>query len=176
MTERFKRMALGVGAAVIAVGTAAALYAFSQNTAQGPRPFMGRRAPMAGLAGPLGPMRMIASRLGLSDAQKEQIKGVVESHRDEWKALAGRAVAARKGLRQAVTADPIDEAAIRQRSADLAAVQADIAVARAHAREEIFQLLTPDQQAQARALRSQMEQRVDRRRQRFQQRSQPPAK
>ena len=168
MNDRFRRMILGVGATVIAVGTAAALYASSQNTAQGPRSFMGRRGPFAGLAGPFGPLRRIASRLGLDDAQKGQIKGIIQAHRDEWKALGGRAIAAHKGLTEAVSADPIDEAAIRQRSTDLAAVQADIAVARAHAREEIFQVLTPDQQAQAKAMRSRMAGRLDGIRQRFQ--------
>ena len=47
MTEQFRRITLGVGAAVLAVGTAAALYASSQDTADGPRSFMGRRGPFA---------------------------------------------------------------------------------------------------------------------------------
>ena len=176
MTDRFRQLTLVVAASAIAVATAAGLYASSQNTAGGPPPFMGRGAPFGGMAGPFGPLRMLASRLGLSDTQKDQIKGVMQGHRDEWQALADRAVAAHKALHAAETTDPIDEAAIREHSADLATVEADIAIARAHARAEIFQFLTPDQQARAAALRSQIEQRFDERRQHFQQRSQPPAK
>lgn len=163
MTDRFRRMTLGVGAILIASGMAAALYASPQNTADQPGPFMGRRAPFAG-PGLFWPMQMMAKRLGLSDAQQEQIRGVLESRRDEWKALADRARTARRALHEAVIADPIDEGAIRQRSAELAPVQADIAVAQARVRSEIFQLLTPEQQAQAKALLSQMEQRLGQRR------------
>jgi Spy/CpxP family protein refolding chaperone len=163
-----RRFALGIGTAVIALGITAALYASSiQNTAGDPPPFIGHRGPMA-LGAPLGQLRMIASRLGLSDAQKEQIKGVFQAHHDEWTSLAGRALAAHKALEEAVSADTIDDSAIRQRSADVAAVQADIAVAGAHARAEVFQLLTPDQRAQAKSIQSKIEQRFDERRQQLQ--------
>src|SRR5438477_12804789 len=102
--------------------------------------------------GMLGPLRMIASQLGLSDAQKEQIKSIAQAHREEWKALADREIGAHQALNAAVTADQVDEAAIRQRSAELATVQADTAVARARAHAEVFQVLTPDQQAKANAI------------------------
>ena len=46
---------------------------------------------------------------------------------------------------QAVTADTIDEALIRQKSAEVAAVDADMAVARARAHAEVFQILTAEQ-------------------------------
>ncbi len=165
MTKTLKQVGLSLGAGVMALGVAAAvLHASTQNTAGGAGPFMGRHAPfarLAGLAGPLGRMRLVAARLGLTDAQKQQMKAVAESHRDEWKALADRAVAAHKALNDAVTADATDEAAIRQRSAEAAAVQADIAVARAHARAEMFQVLTPDQQAQAKTMRKRMADRFE---------------
>jgi protein CpxP len=98
--------------------------------------------------------RRVARQLGLSDGQKQQIRGIVQSHRDEWKALAERARAARQAVNQSVTADNVDEAAIRNSSAQLAAVQADVAVARAHARAEIWNVLTPDQQSKAATLKA----------------------
>jgi protein CpxP len=103
---------------------------------------------------------VLASRLDLTDAQKQQLKALAQSHREEWKALADRARTARQALHQAVTAETLDDAAIRQRSAELAAVQADIAVARAHARAQMFQVLTPEQQAKAKTLRSRVEERL----------------
>jgi len=166
MTRRFQQITLGAAAGLVmafwafgALSTVAAVSASTQNTAAGPGSFIGQGAPgrfggpgggFRGPGGPLGMLRMAASRLGLSAAQKEQIKGIAQSHRDEWRALAARAISARQGLHAAIAADTIDEAAIRQRSAEVAAVEADIAVARAHARAEMFKLLTPEQQEKAR--------------------------
>lgn len=169
MTTTIRRFGLGLGAFVMALGLGAAVYASTQNTAGGPGPFSGRR--LLNRLGPgarFGALRMLGSRLGVTDAQKEQIKGVMQSHREEWQALGSRAADARAALRDAVTADAPDEVAIRQRSAELATVQADIAVARAHARAEIFQQLTPEQRAQARTLQSQMKGRIAKLRQRLQ--------
>jgi periplasmic protein CpxP/Spy len=114
----------------------------------------------------LGPLPMLARELGLSDAQKDQIKGIAESHRNEWKGLADREMAARQALNAAVTADTIDEATIRQRSSEVAAVEADMAVARARAHAEVFQVLTAEQQAKAKQLQTQMQQRMQSRRSR----------
>jgi Spy/CpxP family protein refolding chaperone len=94
--------------------------------------------------GLLGPM---ADRLGLSDAQKDQIKGILQSHRAEMKAIGERARAAHQKLEAAVSADTVDDAAIRQASAEVAAVEADMAVAQAHIRSEAVQVLTAEQKA-----------------------------
>jgi len=168
MTKTVQRFGLGLGAAAIALGMGAAVYASTQNTAMRAGPFSGRRLLMArlGPGGGFAPLRRLASRLGVTDAQKAQIKGVVQSHRQEWQVLAQRAAAARAALNDAVSADTPDEATIRQRSADVAAVQADIAVARAQARAEVFKQLTPEQQTEARTLRSKMKDRLAARRQR----------
>ena len=166
-----RRVLLGVGAVITTVGIAAAVHASTQNTADRQGPFMGRPGRMAMLGSPLGRLRAIAPRLGLSDAQKGQIKGIVQSHRDEWKALADRAASARNALSDAMKADTIDDNVIRQRSADVAAVRADMAVAFAHARTEIVQVLTPDQQAQLKTIESQMTPRLDQARERWRKRT-----
>jgi Spy/CpxP family protein refolding chaperone len=182
MTKTVQRFGLGLGAAAIALGMGAAVYASTQNTAAGAGPFSGRRPLLTRLGARLGPggrfvpLRMLASRLGVTDAQKAQIKGVMQSHREEWQALGQRAAAARAALNDAVTADTPDEATIRQRSADVAAVQADIAVARARARAEIFKQLTPEQQIEARALQSKMKDRLATIRRRFQERARESTK
>jgi Spy/CpxP family protein refolding chaperone len=118
---------------------------------------MGPEGPMGlGPEGALGILRRLAPRLGLTDAQQDQIKNIAQSHRDEWKALGDRARAAHEALRAAITADTLDDALIRAKSADVAAVQADIAVASAHARAEAWQVLTKDQQTQAKQIQSEM--------------------
>jgi len=150
-----------LAAAAIAAGVTAAQTASAQNTNQDGRPFnethMGRggRGGMFGPGGPGGPLamlRMIGSQLNLTDAQKNQIKNLAETHRAEWQALAERERTAHDALSAAIIADAIDEGLIRARSSELAAVQADAAVASARARAEFWPILTPDQQAEAKKL------------------------
>jgi Spy/CpxP family protein refolding chaperone len=100
----------------------------------------------------MGMMPMLGRELNLTDTQRDQIKAIADSHKDEWKALADRERAARTAVIDLVMADTIDEAAIRQKSAEVAAVDADAAVARAHAHAEVSQVLTADQKAQLKTL------------------------
>ena len=158
-----KRLALGVATGVLVLGVGAGVYATAQNTNQDPRPFS-RGGRMGGPGGPMGMLPMLAGELNLTDAQKAQIKTIADSHRDEWKALGDRARTAHQALQQAVTADTVDEGLIRQRSAEVAAVEADMAVARARAHAEVFQLLTPEQKTQAKTLQSQVQERMKERR------------
>jgi protein CpxP len=158
-----KRLALGVATGVLVLGVGAGVYATAQNTNQDPRPFS-RGGRMGGPGGPMGMLPMLARELNLTDAQKAQIKTIADSHRDEWKALGDRARTAHQALQQAVTADTVDEGLIRQRSAEVAAVEADMAVARARAHAEVFQLLTPEQKTQAKTLQSQVQERMKERR------------
>ena len=158
-----KRLALGVATGVLVLGVGAGVYATAQNTNQDPRPFS-RGGRMGGPGGPMGMLPMLARELNLTDAQKAQIKTIADSHRDEWKALGDRARTAHQALQQAVTADTVDEGLIRQRSAEVAAVEADMAVARARAHTEVFQLLTPEQKTQAKTLQSQVQERMKERR------------
>src|SRR5439155_23157368 len=98
---------------------------YSQNTNGAPGLFMGRRGGpegpgFQGLRGTiLGPIQMIASQLNLSDAQKDQIKAIAQSHRDEWQSLADHVGTARRGLRAAITRGTCDEALVRDKSAAL---------------------------------------------------------
>lgn len=172
-----KWMGIGLGALVLTVGLGAGAYVSAQNP-DGPQgPFMGRRGGPGGPGGPgrfgapggpggpmafLGPM--IASRLNLTDAQEEQVKNILNSHRDQLKALGDRAMEAQQALHAAVTADALDEGLIRARAADRATVEADLAVAHAQIHAEVFRILTPEQRAQAKEMQSNMQQRLNQRR------------
>jgi periplasmic protein CpxP/Spy len=166
-----KRLALGVATCLLVIGVGAGVYATAQNTNQDPRPFRdagpggpgGRGGRMGGPGGPMGMMPMLARELNVTDAQKAQIKTIADSHRDEWNALADRARTTHEALQQAVTADTVDEGLIRQRSAEVAAVDADMAVARARVHAEVFQILTPEQKAQAKTLQSTFAERMKQR-------------
>lgn len=159
MTRTFTRVALGLAVTLGAVGVYAAPH--DQNTDQTPRPFMGRGGRAGGPGrlggpggGPMALMPMLPRQLNLTDAQREQIRNLAQSHRDEWKALAERARPAREALQEAITADGVDEGLIRARSAEWATVEADLNVARARAHAEVFKILTDDQKAQLKDLRA----------------------
>lgn len=165
MTLSVKRIVLASAVVLVAIGTGAGafLHAQDQNTNPPARPFRGRGGPggrFGGPGGPMGMLPMLGRQLNLTPAQHDQIKAIAQSHKDEWKALADRERTARMSLNDAVTADTLDEAAIRQKSSEVAAVDADMAVARAHAYAEVVQILTPDQKTQLKSLQSAMKKRM----------------
>jgi Spy/CpxP family protein refolding chaperone len=155
-------MALTLGAGLLAIGVATGAYVHAQDQTTNPPPparqrGMGPGGPggpgrFGGPGGPMGMLRMFGPRLGLTDAQRDQIKTIADTHKDEWKALADRGRSTHMALDDAITADVVNEALIRQKSADAAVVDADMAVARAHAHAEVFQILTADQKTQAKAM------------------------
>ena len=126
MTNPFGRVALGVVAAALAA-TSLSASPQDQNTNQPPPPFMGPgggpgRFPQGGWfggamgpGGPLGMLRMFSQQLQLTDAERDQLKAIAQSHHDEWQALADRARAAHQALAAAVTADTIDAGEKRRR-------------------------------------------------------------
>ena len=89
---------------------------------------------------------LMLDQLNLTDAQRDQVKNIVDSHRADLQVLGERFGTARRNLESVISADVTDEAAIRARAGDVAAVDADMAVMRARIRSQVFQILTPDQQ------------------------------
>jgi protein CpxP len=108
--------------------------------------------------GVLGPMM---GRLNLTSDQRGRVKQILDSHRDEQKDLRDRAMKAHDALQEAITGT-FDESAIRARAADVAAVDADEAVAQGRIYNEVLQVLTPDQQQTLKKLQDDMKQRRDR--------------
>ena len=176
---------MAAGLAAVLIAGAAGTVAMAQQPAQpqAPQgPFMGGRMGRFGPGGPGGPGGMAGrfglplGQLGLTDAQHDQVRGIVESHRAELQQVAQRTQEARKALRQAETAEAFNEGAIRAASDTLHAAMTEGAVLRARMRSEVLQVLTPEQRtkaAQLQALRDQrMQQRQQRQQQRFQDRMQ----
>jgi len=135
----------------------------------GPGPGM-RGGPGGGPFGMIGPeLRM----LDLTDAQHQQVRAVLDSHKDELKAIGDRMQTARKALHDAITADAVDETAIRTKAAEVALVDADAAVLRAKMHAAVFAVLTPEQQQKAKELRGTMENRMKGGRERIRQHIEP---
>ena len=147
-----KPVALTAAATALAIALAAGtgLLAQNQNTNQDQRPFSGRmgRGGPGAPGGPMGMFGFFGPGLNLTDAQKAQIKTIADSHKAEWQALGERARTAHQALEATMSAGTVDEGLIRAKSAEVAAVEADMAVASARARAEVWPILTPEQQAQ----------------------------
>ncbi len=110
--------------------------------------------------GPGGMFGLPLRELALTDAQREQVKAIMESHRDEQKAAGDKMMAARKALHEAIAAETFNEAAIRAAAGEVGAAEADAAVLQAKIHGEVFAILTPEQVKKAKELRSNMENRM----------------
>jgi len=175
------RTLVGAGAALALVALVSAALVFAQGPPpqgppgpgmhrMGPMMGQGRMGPMmgrGGLMGPMGPMmgrgglmglRMAFGQLGLTDAQQDQIKKILESHKEEAQAFAKEAQPAHEALRTAVENN--DVGAIQAASTGLASVIAKGAVMRAKVHAEVFGVLTDEQKAKAKELRDRADQRL----------------
>lgn len=99
------------------------------------------------------------NRLDLTSDQRDRARQILDSHRDDQKALGDRAMKAHEALQETVAGGTFDESAIRARAADVAAVDADMMVAQGRIFSEVFQILTADQQQKLRTLQTEMKER-----------------
>lgn len=157
MTTRIKTsIAAGVAALALAVAAPAFVAAQQEQPRRGPG-MSGQRGPgpggpgmrMRGPGGPGGPMGFGPGFRGLdlTDDQKEQLKKIAESHQAEFKAIGDKTRTAHEGMRALLQADTIDESAIRAKSQEVAAAQAEAMILNAKVRKESMQTLTADQLA-----------------------------
>jgi protein CpxP len=146
MTRRFKTV-LGAGLVAIAMaGAVPALMAQDGPQRRGP----GFGGQMRGPGGMGGEFR----GLDLTDDQRAQLRKIREARQSEFKAAGDKLGAARQGMRALIQAETIDESAIRAKSAEVAAAEADVAILNAKVRAESLQILTAEQQAKLKELRT----------------------
>lgn len=165
MTKTFKiSLAAGLVAVAMAAGSALVM-AQDGPMRRGGGPGMG--GPMDGqMRGPGGPMRGSGGPMGigpgfreldLSDDQKAQVKSIHESHQAEFQAAGAKVGAARESLRKLLEADTLDEPAVRAKSVEVAAAEADAAILGAKVRAQTLQVLTSEQLAKLKELRASRE-------------------
>ena len=156
--NRVQKLTASVVAAALMAGGGAALYAQGRGgPGRGAGPFAAGRGFAEGFA--LG-------QLDLSDAQKQQVREITQRHRQAMQPVMQRLAQAMMAERAAVEAIPVNEAAVRAASEDVATAQADLAVDRARLHSDIFSILTVEQQAKAKQLEAQAQARANERRQR----------
>jgi len=91
-------------------------------------------------------------RLDLTDDQKESVHATMSQHRDQTRTVMEEKIAGRRALGETIHADFFDENAVRQAAADLAAVDADLAVMKAQMFQEINKVLTTEQRERMKEL------------------------
>jgi Spy/CpxP family protein refolding chaperone len=161
---RFRSLTL---TAVLA-GLLASGIAFAQGPGPGrrggPGGFGGFGGPGPGGRG--GPGGLPLQALNLSEAQQDQIKQLMQQYRQQNQNVGEQLRTAMEAQRKAVETMPVDEGLIRSTTQALVEAQTDMAIQQARLQSEIFALLTPDQQAAARKLQAERNQRGAQRRQR----------
>ena len=133
----------------------------------------GRMGPLGGLLG-LHPELPLPA-LNLTDAQREQVRTILQGHREEGRALMQRGHTALESLRKATEAT-VDEGAAAQQGQALGAVIAEASVLRARVRSEIMTILTPEQQAEAAKIQADRDLRMKQFRTRSDEKVRRPAK
>jgi protein CpxP len=86
--------------------------------------------------------------LDLTDAQKAQLKQVRETHRQAIEPLAQQIRTKRQELRQLGDGATFDEAAAQAKLTEIAALEAKLMGERFRVRQEMLNVLTPEQKAQ----------------------------
>ena len=117
--------------------------------------------PPAGAPGPhgwhhhRGPWRLLG-KLGLNDAQKQQIKGIMTAARPQMQSLREQMRANSLKLQQTPPTDPNYSSIASQVSQTHGSLMAQGMTQRAEIRAQVFKVLTPAQQTQLTALEAQM--------------------
>ena len=167
MIRYFRSTVCRVGAAlVLTAGLAAGVLA------QG-RPGPGPRGPIGpgGFPG-AGPGGLPLGQLDLSEAQRSQIRDVIQRYQQEMQDAAEHVRSAQEVQRRAVETVPLNEGLVRSTSDALAEAETDVALVQARIHNDVYAVLTPDQQAKAKSLEVERDARLKQRLQQFQQRQQ----
>ena len=161
MVKQQKIVLLAAGMAGVLMAAILLVGAVAEVAAQDGRgrPGFARGGGPGGL-GLFGPGGAGIEGANLTEAQKDQVKAIVASHRDEMRGLLDRQAQARRALTASAENGRVDDAAAN----DVGAASAALALAEARMRAEVFQLLTPEQRAAVQKRADERAQRFDRRR------------
>src|SRR5262245_6300875 len=148
-------------AAILLVGAVAEVAAQAQD-GRG-RPGFARGGGPGGL-GLFGPGGLGLDGANLTDAQKDQVKAIVEAHRDEMRGLLDRQAQARRVLTASAESGQVNDAL----ATDVGNASAALALAEARLRAEVLQVLSPEQRAAVQQRAAERAQHFSERRERVQ--------
>lgn len=104
-------------------------------------------------------MGFFADYLNLTDAQQAQMKGVLQKEHDTLKPLMQQLQQTRQQIRQ-YEEGTFDEAKVRALATQEAQTNVELTVQHARIHNELFQMLTPDQQAKMKEFEARHEARM----------------
>jgi Spy/CpxP family protein refolding chaperone len=84
--------------------------------------------------------------IGLTGEQRQQLRELVQQRQPQFRVLLQQLAEARRGIRSARQATPVDEAAVTRLREQAAKLRQDITALRQQVRADAFTLLTPEQQ------------------------------
>jgi periplasmic protein CpxP/Spy len=113
------------------------------------------------VSGQFGRLLTLRSELGITTDQREQIRGIVKSHRQELATALKPVAEKRRALRDATLAENPDDAAIHAAADELGKAIGDAAVVGAKIKAEVHQVLTPEQRNKVSEFRHDTETAVD---------------
>ena len=144
MVKQQRIVLLAAGMAGVLIAAILLVGAVAEVAAQDGRgrPGFARGGGPGGL-GLFGPGGAGIEGANLTEAQKDQVKAIVETHRDEMRGLLDRQAQARRTLATAAESGRVDDAAANE----VGAASAALALTEARIRADVFQLLTPEQRA-----------------------------
>lgn len=125
-------------------GLATQALSFGAGGGQGPRG--------DGERGPERRLEMMAAVLDLTESQQEQIRVIHEAERETMKPYRQQVHQAREQMRELTRSSSFDEAQVRFLAAQISAAQVEMTVARAKIHNQVYNLLTPEQQTLAKKL------------------------
>lgn len=105
-------------------------------------------------------MARIADHLGLTDAQKTEIKSIISAERPTVEPLVRQLAATRKQLRNVSKDGKFDEAQVRGLASQQAQTITELIVAKERVKSKIYNVLTPEQRTKADKMRTRFESRV----------------
>ena len=163
-TLNFRKRTWMVAAGVLVTAGMFAVADVAWSQPDGRRGRIGR----GGSGGPGGALAVPLGLLGLSEEQRDAVRGVLAESGEGLREAGEQVRASRQALRDAAgTGGDVDEDAIRAAAAGLGTAEGAAVLARASARARIWQVLTPDQRTAADVMRVAREQRMEERRERL---------
>ncbi len=102
----------------------------------------------------------LSKKLNLSDAQKEQVKQILETSKTKVQPLMENMKSIHQQLAAATADGQFDEAQVQALANQQADIMAQMIVEKERTKSQIFALLTPEQQAQAKQLKEQMKEKL----------------
>lgn len=150
-----------IGFLVFALVAISTVFAIAQK---GGDSWKGKRA-----FGHRGGFGRMAEKLNLTDAQKTQIKEITDASRAKIKPLMETMRANHQKMNEATANGQFDEARVSAIAQEQAQISAQLIVEKERVKAQMFQVLTTEQQAQAKAFREQMKEKM---KERFEKRKQ----